>query len=155
MKKLTSYLLLIALSSITIAADKHSLSFKKITVPEAPPVAAVMVAYMDITNSSNKAKTIKQISSPQFKRVEIHNMSMSDGMMKMEQMQSLKIKPRATVKLETGGLHIMLIKPVKPLKHGDKIELTFKLASGELTTISSSVQKVDLTDSHKHHHHHH
>ena len=154
MKKFSVYLfLLFAFSTNSFAAA--ALGFKKIIIPEAPPVASVMVAYMDITNNTQKTQQINSVSSPQFKRVEIHKMTMDNGMMNMQQLKTLAIKPGATVVLETGGLHIMLIKPLKPLKSGDKVELTFKLASGEVTIINTTVQKVDLTgsDAHKHHHH--
>ena len=155
MNKIINYLiflLLITISNISFA-DSSALVFNKIIVPEAPPVASVMAAYMDITNNNKKAKVIKHISSSQFKRVEIHSMSMANGMMKMEQMQTLTVQPGKTVKLETGGLHIMLIKPIQTLKHGDSVELTFTLVSGEIITVDTTVQKIDLSNSHKHHHH--
>ena len=157
MNKIISYLifvLLITVSNITFA-NSSALMINKIIVPEAPPVASVMAAYMDITNKSKKAKVIKHISSPQFKRVEIHSMSMDNGMMKMEQLQTLTVQAGKTVKLETGGLHIMLIKPIQTLKHGNNVELTFTLVSGEIITVSTAVQKIDLSNSTSHKHHHH
>lgn len=155
MKKFYLYLLLLFTFSTGSIAASAALSFKKIVIPEAPPVASVMVAYMNISNNTQKSQVIKSISSPQFKRVEVHKMTMDNGMMNMEQIKNLSIKPGATVVLETGGLHVMLIKPVIPLKDGDNVELTFKLASGEVTIINTSVQKVDLTESDSHQHHHH
>lgn len=131
--------------------DMPTLSFNKIIVPEAPPVASVMVAYMNIKNNSNKTQTITQIMSPQFKRVEIHKMSMANGMMDMKQIKDLPLKPKQTITLETGGLHVMLIKPIKTLKHDDKVEITFKLSSGELTTINTQVSNAELSNSHHHH----
>ena len=126
--------------------NKHNaatLTYKNIIVPEAPPVASVMVAYMKITNSSNKKQTIKHIHSPQFKRVEIHKMSMANGMMNMEQLASLSIKAKQSIELEPGGLHLMLIKPIKPLKDKNNVELTFELLSGELTTVNTQVKRIE------------
>lgn len=141
----------IAIVSAAPKADMPALSFNKIIVPEAPPVASVMVAYMNIKNNSNQTQTITRIMSPQFKRVEIHEMRMANGMMDMKQIKSLSIKPKQTIALETGGLHVMLIKPVKVLKHDDKVEITFKLSSGELTTINTQVSNAELSNSHHHH----
>lgn len=140
----------IALTSIANAGTV-ALSFEKVIVPEAPPVASVMVAYMNIKNNSNRKQTITEIISPQFKRVEIHKMSMANGMMDMKQLKTLPIQAKKTIVLETGGLHIMLIKPIKPLKNDDEVELTFKLLSGELTTVSTHVKQIDLTNTHQHH----
>lgn len=160
-KALSSLFILLVATNIAIASaapkpNKPALSFEKIIVPEAPPVASVMVAYMNIKNNSNKTQVITQIMSPQFKRVEIHKMSMANGMMDMKQLKTLPIKSKQTVVLETGGLHVMLIKPIKPLRQNDNIEITFKLSSGELATIRTQVRNVDLTnpalDPDKHHH---
>jgi len=156
MKKIIYKLIvLVLLTNVAIASaeTKHfSLSFEKIIIPEAPPVSAVMVAYMNIKNNGAKSQKIMHIVSPQFKRVEIHEMSMKNGMMNMQQLKSLSIKPKETIALESGGLHIMLIKPISPLKHNDKVELTFELATGELTTVSTQVRNIDLTNQHQHQH---
>ena len=131
-----------ALNLVT-AYGLTAVTFSNIRVPEAPPVASVMVAYMHIKNNTNKEKTISQISSPQFKRVEVHKMSMANGMMNMKQLKALTIKAQQTIILESGGIHVMLIKPLKPLKHNDKVTLTFKFASGASTIINTFVKRTD------------
>jgi len=130
-----------------IAHGQVAISFFDVVIPEAPPVASVMVAYMRIKNNINTKKTITKISSPQFKRVEIHKMSMANGMMNMKQLKSLTIKTQQTIILESGGVHIMLINPIKPLKDKDRVALSFQFSSGEMTTINTHVQRVDLTES--------
>jgi len=140
---LSIILFLIASINIASAQEQATVTFTHIIIPEAPPVASVMVAYMQIKNNSPEKKIITQLSSPQFKRVEIHEMSMANGMMNMKQLKSLTIKANQTLVLESGGLHVMLIKPLNILKHGDSIELTIKFASGEITTLSTHVQKSD------------
>ena len=139
----------VSMNSVT-AHGLAAITFSDIVIPEAPPVASVMVAYMQIKNNTDNVKVISKISSPQFQRVEIHEMTMANGMMDMKQLKSLPIKANQTVILKSGGLHVMLIQPLKPLKHNDKVELTFKFSSGELTTINTRVQKTDLTQSHHH-----
>ncbi len=124
------------------AHGQAAITFSDITVPEAPPTAAVMVAYMQIKNNTNQDKTISQISSTQFKRVEIHKMNMANGMMKMKKLDGLTIKAQQTIVLESGGIHVMLIKPLKPLKHNDPVTLTFKFASGESTMLNTRVQRT-------------
>jgi len=136
----------------THKTDYPTLNFSKIVIPEAPPVASVMVAYMDIANMSNQKQTISSVSSEQFKRVEIHNMSMENDMMTMERLASLSINAGQTIALESNGLHVMLIKPNKPLRKGDKVELTFKLSSGEQITVSSHVKLINFNNHHHHHH---
>ncbi len=142
-KTLGTVLLFIGSINLATAHGLAAITFSNIVVPEAPPVASVMAAYMHIKNNSNKEKVISEISSPQFKRVEIHEMSMANGMMNMKQLKALPIKAQQTVMLEPGGIHVMLIKPLKPLKHEDRVTLTFKFSSGESTIINTSVQKTN------------
>ena len=138
------FLLAVTSTSMTIVEAKQpTLSFTKVSIPEAPPVAAVMVAYMTIDNKSHTEQTISKIFSPQFKRVEIHMMSMKNGMMDMKELKSVSINNNQPLVLESGGLHIMLIKPIKPLRDGDSVELNFELNSGELITITSSVRATN------------
>lgn len=149
MKKITPYLVILFISlNAALAGDIQNktytpLIFKNIKIPEAPPVAAVMVAYLDIVNNNKLKQTIIKIDSPQFKRVEIHNMSMKNGMMNMQPVKKLSIRAKETISLKPGGLHIMLIKPDMPLKRGDDVELIFRLMSGEVATINTKVRYID------------
>ncbi len=129
--------------NMATAQEQATFTFSNIRVPEAPPVAAVMVAYMHVKNNTDKEKTISQISSPQFKRVEVHKMSMANGMMNMKQLKALTIQAQQTIILESGGIHVMLIKPLKPLKHNDKVTLIFKFSSGASTIINTFVKRTD------------
>jgi len=133
----------IAVANPTASQTPPAIVVEDVIIPMAPPAAPVMVAYMKLQNRSKKKQTITHVSSPQFKRVEIHSMTMENGMMNMQQLKSLSIQAKKTVVLESGGLHLMLIKPLKHLKEGTNVELTFKLISGELTTINTKVQRND------------
>jgi len=122
---------------------QQSLSYKNVLIPEAPPVASVMAAYFDVVNHTNKKQTITHVESPQFQNVEIHSMTMKDGIMRMKEFDSLSIKPKETFSLESAGLHLMLIRPTKRLKKGDQVILKLKLASGEINTIDTKVTFSD------------
>ena len=47
--------------------------------------------------------------------------------MEMRQLESLELPAKQTVKLEPGGLHIMLLDLKNPLKLGDKVPLRLTL----------------------------
>ena len=47
--------------------------------------------------------------------------------MEMRQLESLELPAKQTVKLEPGGLHIMLLDLKKSLKRGDKVPLRLTL----------------------------
>lgn len=119
-------------------------------LPEAAPVARVMAAYMDITNSDKDDSYITAISSPQFKKVEIHSMFHKDGMMHMEKQDRLKLPAGKTTSLEPGGFHMMLFNPEKWYQAGSKIKLNITLDNKNSFTIIVPVTK----DQHGGHHHH-
>lgn len=85
------------------------------------PGQQVAGAYLQIT-STVPAKLIAA-SSPVAGSVEIHSMRMEGGIMKMRQLQGLDLPANKPVKLEPGGLHLMLLDLKKPLKPGDRVPL--------------------------------
>lgn len=71
--------------------------------------------------------TLVGASSPAAKVVEIHQMSMEGGVMRMSAIDKLALPAGRTVKLEPGGYHVMLMGLVAPLKEGDSIAITLAL----------------------------
>lgn len=98
------------------------------------PGQDVGAAYMNL--KSDQAAKLVAIKTPVADSVEIHEMSMKNGVMKMRMQEALDLPAGQTVKLEPGGFHLMLIDLKKPLKAGDKIELSLSLkdAKGKLTS---------------------
>ena len=79
-------------------------------VRAAAPGTKVMAAYMTIVNNSVKPieMDIEKIISKGFKKTEVHKSSLN-GMMTMEKIDTIIIKPNESLVLEPGGLHFMLI----------------------------------------------
>ena len=151
--KTLSQTLFICLCFISTANAADSLQIENAWSPEAPPVAKVMAGYMKINNLSNKDIKILSAKSDLFKRVEIHLTEMSDGMMRMIKQENLKIKAKGHIELKPGGLHMMLIGKLKPVKAGSNIAVTLTLDNGKTINIKLKV-KVDDAPQMMHHHHH-
>jgi hypothetical protein len=71
---------------------------------------------------------------------QIHRMSIDDGIMKMRRLDTLDLPAGRVVRLEPGGVHLMLMGLKQPLTVGQRIRLSFTVedASGR-----RSVQVVD------------
>ncbi len=151
--KTLSQTLFICLCFISTANAADSLQIENAWSPEAPPVAKVMAGYMKINNLSNKDIKILSAKSDLFKRVEIHLTEMSDGMMRMIKQENLKIKAKGHIELKPGGLHMMLMGKLKPVKAGSVIAVTLTLDNGKTINIKLKV-KVDDEPQMMHHHHH-
>lgn len=114
--------------SSTIVAES-ALEFTDAWSPEAPP-GRMMAGFVEIHNPSDSTVMLVDGSSPQFGSVEIHTMSMDDGVMRMRRLDELAIEPGESVQLESGGKHLMLIEPAGRLSAGDRISVTLTDSEG-------------------------
>lgn len=106
-------------------------------IREPAPGQTVVGGFMSIT--SPKDAVLLQVNSPAAGLVELHEMKMDNGVMLMRPLQKIDLPKGQTVKLEPGGLHLMLEELKRPLKAGDKVPLTLKIKRGE------KVEKVNVS----------
>ncbi len=66
-------------------------------------------------------------SSPAAARVEIHEMRMEEGVMKMREVPALELPAGQMVALKPGGYHLMLMELKQPLKAGDTLALSLQI----------------------------
>ncbi len=70
------------------------------------PSQSVTAGYCDIAN--NGAQPVAIVGFSGSVRVEMHETTHEDGMVRMRPLQSLNVAPKATVSLAPGGKHLML-----------------------------------------------
>lgn len=111
-------------------------------------------AFMQLSSATDQ--TLVAASSPSAQFVEIHEMTMERGVMKMRAIDQLEIRAGQTVDLQTGGHHLMLLNLHAPLKMGDTvpITLTWQDKTGKKTTQELTALVKPLTTAsggaHKH-----
>lgn len=131
MKKLITllFLCLSSLSQAVYADVKISDAWARATAPG----QQVGAAYMSLT--SKQATTMFYVETERAGSVEIHSMTMNNGVMKMRKLDVLPLKANVPEKLALGGFHLMLFDLKMPLKTGEKITLTlcFKDTKGVIT----------------------
>jgi periplasmic copper chaperone A len=96
-----------------------------------PAGAKVGGAYLKITNNGSQPDRLVGASLTGAREVEVHEMSMSNNVMKMRHLKDgLEIKAGQTVELKPGGYHLMLTGLGDGLKQGQKLKgsLTFEKA---------------------------
>lgn len=108
-----------------------NLIFDNVWVREALPGAKINAGYMSIVNFSQESVNIVKVSSDAFESVEIHEMSMANGMMKMKHLDSLEIPAKDKIVLKPGGMHLMLINPFNTVFAGGEVELIVTFESGK------------------------
>jgi len=115
--------------AVEAVADKtYKVGALVITAPwtrVTPGGAQVGGAYLKITNTGAEADRLIGGSLPIATAVEVHEMSVTDGVMKMRKLdKGLEIAPGQTVELKPGGYHLMFTGLREGLKQGQPIRGT-------------------------------
>ena len=118
-------------------------------------------AFMELTATESAA--LIGVSSPVAAVVEVHEMSMDNGIMRMRSIPRLDLPAGKRVVLKPGSYHIMLMELKQPLKKGETVPLTLKIEGKDKKTsmVEVKAEVRDLTASnasppadHSHHHMH-
>jgi periplasmic copper chaperone A len=108
-----------------------------------PNGAKIGSGYFTIENKGTAADKLIGISGDISGKIELHEMSMNNGVMKMRAVDGgLAIDPGKTVKLAPGGYHLMIMDLKNPLKQGDKLPLTLSFEKAGKVAVTLDVQGV-------------
>lgn len=119
-----------ALWSVHAVAAGMDVTVEHPWVREAPPTAAALGGFMVLKNNTDKPLVLVGASSPDTAEVMLHRSIMEGGMMKMVHQKSIEIPAKGQLEFKPGDYHLMLMKPKKAFKAGDKIEITLKFEDG-------------------------
>ncbi|WP_230781680.1 copper chaperone PCu(A)C [Sphingomonas sp. Leaf37] len=93
------------------------------------PRASIGAGYLTLRNTGAQADRLVSATSPRAAKVEIHTMSLDDGIMRMRPLPNgLEVPAGGEASLAPGGHHIMLIGLKSPLKAGERIPATLRFA---------------------------
>ncbi|OBP16122.1 hypothetical protein A5320_01490 [Rheinheimera sp. SA_1] len=112
------------------------------TVRQPLPERTVSAGYFSIINTSSQAANLVAASSPWFEKVELHQHSYVDGMMRMEHVDGIVVAPNQTVHLQPGGLHLMLFTPKQPLQLDQRVPIELVFENGQKISVAAVVTKI-------------
>jgi periplasmic copper chaperone A len=142
MRILSKLVFLTALIAAAPAVLAQSGGNAKINVEKpyarATPAGAMSgAAYMTLTNKTQTADRLTGASSDVAGKVQIHEMKVVDGVMKMREVAGgLAIPAGGSVVLKPGSYHVMLMGLKKPLVAGQSFPLTLTFAkAGNISVI--------------------
>ncbi|SFD32567.1 hypothetical protein SAMN05428997_12492 [Bosea sp. CRIB-10] len=108
-----------------------------------PPSAKVGGGYLAIENTGPEPDRLVGGSTEAAARVEIHESSLADGIMRMrEKTDGVVVPPGQTVEFKPSGLHLMLVDLKAPLKQGDKVKATLVFERAGAIAVELQVQGV-------------
>jgi len=97
--------------------------------------------YLTITNTGDTPDLLESATTEAARLVQVHSMTMSDGVMKMEeQAGGLDIPAGETVTFEPGGWHLMLIDLQHDLSPGSVLDIALVFEHAGEVTLAVPVQ---------------
>ena len=120
--------------------------------------AKVGAGYLTIRNTGSAPDTLVSVETSVAGRGEIHDMTMTDGVMRMRRLaDGVEIPAGGSIALKPGGMHLMLMDLKQQLVEGEKVtvKLTFKSgASGDVVLPVQPLGAKKDDDGHSGHSHH-
>lgn len=127
---LKSALVAVLLSGAAATARAGDISLDHPWSRATPAGAPVGAGYVTLKNSGAAADKLVSATADVARKVEVHEMAMDNGVMKMRPVNGLEIPAGQSVELKPGGYHIMFMGLKQQLKAGDTVKgvLTFEKA---------------------------
>lgn len=126
--KLSRWMIVVAASLAAQATWAANISVTDAWARATVPGQQVSGAYMQIQSDADAR--LVGVSSPAVPRVEVHEMKMDGGIMRMREVGTIDLPKGKTVSLEPGGFHLMLMDLPKPIAAGEAIPFTLVVESG-------------------------
>ncbi|MBC3954020.1 MULTISPECIES: copper chaperone PCu(A)C [Pseudomonas] len=127
---------LLGLSAQAFAQTQVDDAWVRATVPGQPATGA----FMRITSSEDSK--LVDVASPVAKTVQIHQMSMKNDVMNMQQVPSIDLPAGKSVVLDANGYHVMFMGLAAQVKEGDQVPLTLTVENAKGVKESIKVTAV-------------
>jgi copper(I)-binding protein len=142
MRKLAAVFALVPLLAGCAPAGELEISDYWVKSSEMSTVGGMTAVYGTITNNTGEDVVLVGGATAVAGVVEVHEMSMIDGEMKMQEIDGgLVIPAGKSVSLEPGGDHLMLMMLKSDVVAGGTIEVTFDFEGADDITLSDVVGK--------------
>lgn len=125
---------------------------------QAPPGAPVMGAYLTLLATQDDR--LIGVSSSLSTDVQMHSMRDVDGTIQMRRVEFIELPAQQTVRLERGGLHLMVMEPFERPEVGSQVEFTLQFERAGGLRVNFDVRDGRVLDAaegqgaHDHHRHH-
>ena len=113
-----------------------------------PKGAKTGAGYVSIKNTGSTADRLLGGSFADAGKIEIHQMTMDQGVMKMRPVTGgVEIKPGETLELKPDGLHLMFVDLKQPLKKGEQVDGTLQFEKSGKVQVQFTVEGIGAASS--------
>jgi copper(I)-binding protein len=140
-----SYIILLGACLFVAACKPHGpasgLVFEEAWVRSLPPGMKMTAGFGILRNPEPATIEITSFASPSFGDVSLHRTEVVDGVSKMREVPVLTIAAGATVVLEPGSYHLMLMMPAGDFKPGQSVVVEFIASDGRSFSFEVPVER--------------
>jgi len=133
--------LLLLLFVTPVIANQQGLVVSKAWVREAPPGVGMLAGYLDLDNPTDSEWLLIDAHSDAFASVEVHTTIIKDGVASMHHLPELAIAAGQQASFSPGGMHLMLMGPVKSLKVGDRVVIDLDFGEHGVLSVNFPVRR--------------
>lgn len=141
---LPSLLLSLWFSVLNNAYASNNIAITHGYVKESIPGSDMTAAYMTITNNSANPITLEKITNTNASRVEMHEHTMAEGMMRMREVENITIAANSKVVLQPSGLHLMLFSVEQPFIENSIATFTLYFSNKTKINIQLPIYKYHI-----------
>jgi copper(I)-binding protein len=143
------------LAFVAAPADAHDYRLKSLRIDHpfaraTPPGATSGGVFLTVENTGIVPDRLLGVSSPVARAVELHDMTLRDGVMQMRAVSTVEVKPGDKLELKPGGYHAMLSDLTKPLKAGDRFPVTLTFQHAGAIEVSVRVEPMGAKPTQAH-----
>lgn len=116
-----------------------------------PASATTTAAFMTIHNTGSNVAVLKSVDCDVAETVQIHTMEQVGEIMKMKEVNELRIPAKGQTILAPKGYHIMLIGLTRTINEGETIPLSLSFIDGVTEEVEAVVKKWGSMSPMSHH----
>ncbi len=105
-----------------------------------PAVSSRPAAGFFVAKAGSINDALVGASSPMAERVEMHSMTMTDGVMRMRAEQQFDLPMGSSLAFQPGGNHLMLFGMSADVKPGDRVPVTLEFKSGARVKVEAEAR---------------
>jgi copper(I)-binding protein len=106
------------------------------------PAGLPAAGYFDLHNGGDKSVSLTGAASPACGMLMLHKSENAGGMMRMDEVSSVEVAPRSTLKFAPGFYHLMCMNPSPALKPGAHAAVTLVFGDGYKVTSEFAVRNA-------------
>jgi copper(I)-binding protein len=107
------------------------------------PAGLPAAGYLTLTDSGDSPAVLVGVTSSAFARISLHRSVDAGGMMSMEPVSKITIRPHSSLSFTLAHYHLMLMDPTSAVKPGAHVPMMLEFADGSVLKVDFEVRPAD------------